>query len=202
MIKELFLQTNIYPFLGLRAQGFYKIIEHLENNPHGYIIETGTTRGVGGWYNEGQSTLIWDWARKLLPDIKIISIDKDQSCIDVAKSQTSDVEYICDCSVRALNSINPSIIKDTILLYLDSMDWSEKVAFESSLHHLCELACVWPNLSTGCLIVVDDRHSETMGKHILIEQFMNKLGIMPFFKDYQIAWLKSIYSHDSNVLLF
>ncbi|MCK9458572.1 MAG: hypothetical protein M0R80_02950 [Proteobacteria bacterium] len=190
MVKELFLQTNIYPFLGHRAQGFYKIVEHLENNPHGYIIETGTTRGVGGWYSEGQSTLIWDWVKTLLPDIKIISIDKDQSCINIAKSQTKHVEYVCDDSVNALNTMSGSITKDTILLYLDSMDWSEKAALESSLHHLCELACVWTSLPKGCLIVVDDRHSETMGKHIMVEQFMNKLGIIPFFKEYQIAWIK------------
>ncbi len=191
MIKELFLQTNIYPFLGHRALGFYKIIEHLENNPHGYIIETGTVRGVGGWYNEGQSTLIWDWVAKQLSDIKIISIDKDQSCIDIAKSQTSDnIEYICDCSVNTLNSMSPQIIKNTTLLYLDSMDWTIEKAFESSLHHLCELTCVWTNLPIGCLVVIDDRHSDTMGKHIMIEQFMNKLGIIPFFKDYQIAWIK------------
>jgi hypothetical protein len=40
------------------------------------------------------------------------------------------------------------------------------------------------------MIVVDDRHTEEMGKHFLVDQFFQRLNLEPVFKSYQIGWIK------------
>ena len=189
-MKNEFLNSPMNSILGRRTITFHAMVSHLESCKSGYIIETGTARQKGNWVGDGQSTLIWDWVAERRNDIKVVSIDKEQRYIDIAKEQTKHVDYICNCSVVALNLLPISIVNQTRLLYLDSFDWSEEKDLESSLHHLCELPCVWRDLPEGCMIVVDDRHSDYKGKHWLVESFMKKLSIGPCFKGYQIGWIK------------
>lgn len=78
---------------------------------------------------------------------------------------------------------------------LDASGRGHKMPFkepelDSAFHHFAELATVWRLLPSDCLIMVDDRHSETSGKHFMVQFFMEKLGIEPVYKGHQIGWLK------------
>lgn len=187
----------IQPFflkLGKRQPGFKKIIQHLSQlEGPAYIIETGTARIRDNWDGDGQSTLIWDWCienQDTKSDLAAISIDLSQEYIDISTSQTKNVRYICSDSLKALNEIDESVLRQTKLLYLDSFDWSPDMHLESSFHHMCELATVFALLPKGCLIVIDDRHSDFQGKHVMVQYYFSKLLKAPAFSEYQIAWLK------------
>lgn len=171
-----------------------KIVGHLEtvlSGKSGWIVETGTARVEGCWEGHGQSTLIWDWlAEKLSPRLGVISIDLVQEHIQIAQSQVSRVTFIRGDSVQMLSGLSQNLIEKTALLYLDSFDWTPELAFESAAHPLCELTTVWAHLPSGCLVVVDDRHSAHQGKHVMVDGFMRKMGIEPLFAEYQIGWIK------------
>lgn len=100
------------------------------------------------------------------------------------------VKPICSDSITYLNSLSKEDIKDLRLLYLDSFDWSQEMHMQSAFHHMCELAVLWRILPSGCMIVVDDRHTEELGKHFLVDQFFKRLNVEPIFKSYQIGWVK------------
>ena len=175
--------------LGKRLPSFELMAKHLKANPGGYIIETGTARGPESWEGDGQSTLIWD-AMVNVSMQQPISIDIHQGAVDNAAAQTRYVQYICHDSVQALASLPATTLERCRLLYLDSFDWNPELNMESAFHHLAELTTVYASLSSGCMIVVDDRHGDFMGKHHMVEYFFNKLGIEPVFKEYQIGWIK------------
>lgn len=194
MIEE-FIKEPFYAKLGKRQDGFRKIIEHLSQCDDGFIIETGTARIRDNWDGDGQSTLIWDWfldrQSDYLIDFSAYSIDISQEYIDIAKKQTQHVHYLCEDSIKALNDPTmATTLINTRLLYLDSFDWSPQDHLESSFHHMCEFASVWRLLPKGCLIVIDDRHSQFQGKHVMVQYFFDKLGIKPAFEGYQIGWIK------------
>lgn len=189
MLIDKFIKTQIYKLLFHRENGFVNIIKHLDKSKFDYIIETGTARQVGNWQGDGQSTIIWDWIAKQTKK-KVYSIDIDQGFIDISKNQTEKVNYICGDSVKTLNEMPKHIIQNTAVLYLDSFDWSPELALNSCIHHLMELTTVWSNLPKGCLIVVDDKLNETQGKHVLIQHFMQSIGLKPLFDGYQIGWIK------------
>lgn len=176
--------------LGKRRHTFYKMVDHLEKASDGLIIETGTAWDEHNWEGQGQSTLIWDWACKELNKHSVVSIDLQSAAKVLMSKKTEKVEYITADSVTTLNEMSDSVINKCRLLYLDSFDWSEEANLDSAFHHIAELACVWSRLPKGCLIVVDDRHANMAGKHFLVEAFMEKLGVKPYFSSYQIGWLK------------
>lgn len=175
--------------LGKRLPSFELMVRHLKSNPGGYIIETGTARGPESWEGDGQSTLIWD-AMVNVSMQQPISIDIHQGAVDNASQQTRYVQYICGDSVKTLASFSADTLKKCRLLYLDSFDWSPALNMESAFHHLAELATVYASLSSGCMIVVDDRHDDHLGKHHQVEYFFKKLGLEPIFVGYQIGWIK------------
>lgn len=188
-ILDLFEENQNFAKLAARRFTFYKMVEHLAKCETGFIIETGTAWDKDNWDGQGQSTLIWDWVCKQLGH-KCISIDLNPGASETAKTQTSNVDFmVCD-SVAALADMVEDRISSCRLLYLDSFDWSPEANLDSAFHHMAELATVWAKLSPGTMIVVDDRHGDMKGKHFMVELFMEKLGIKPVFKEYQIGWIK------------
>ncbi len=165
------------------------MIEHLLNSDKGCIIETGTAWDKDNWEGQGQSTLIWDWICGRTKH-EAYSIDLNPEAAKHALDHTMNVELITGDSVKTLSSMADRILENCVLLYLDSYDWSPEANLDSAFHHMAELTCVWSKLPAGCMIVVDDRHGDMKGKHFMVELFMDKLGIKPVFKDYQIGWVK------------
>lgn len=194
MLKEKFSQQEWFHQLSGRRETFSQMVEYVEKSlPLGLdqIIETGTARSKGNWSGDGQSTLIWDWLTSHLKGLKVISIDSNVEAIEMAKSQTKNVDFHLGDSVKCLKAIDPKILSRVSLLYLDSMDWSYEANEESAKHHLKELQSVWERLSAGCMIVVDDVHGAEYGKHVAVAEFMKKKRIKTHFSDYQIAWIKA-----------
>jgi hypothetical protein len=200
-ITEQFIKSDMFRKLRHRASTMAKAIEHLERwsveQPYDppTIIETGTARIEGNWHGDGQSTLVWDWFAQN-NSAAVLSIDLVQESVDIAKRQVTHVECVQGDSIQTLNkwaSEMPGLIASTRLLYLDSFDWSPELQLESAGHHLCELTTVWAKLPSGCLIMVDDRHSPTQGKHVMVDGFMRALGVKPLFAEYQIGWIKPYY---------
>jgi trans-aconitate methyltransferase len=192
MVSEEFISSKMFRDLCYRSHTMAKMVEHVEKSvvqgKLNQIVETGTAWDRGNWGGQGQSTLVWDWLAKRLPDLSVISIDIRDIAVETASSQASNVRFICGDSVRALSKIeNPESIR---LLYLDSFDWTEQLNLDSSFHHMAELATIWPLLPSGCMVAVDDRHDALKGKHWLVAAFMQKLGISPVFEEYQIGWIK------------
>jgi hypothetical protein len=194
MISQKFDANIVFKRLGRRRPNFKYMCEHVEKSEHlNCIVETGTAWAEDNWEYQGQSTLIWDWLIRELPRKEAVSIDIRSEPHIYAKSKAPDtkVTFVIGDSVKALSSEVPSIIlSQTVLLYLDSFDWSEEMQFQSSLHHLMELTSCWAKLPSGCLIVVDDRHASDKGKHVLVEIFMKQQGIEPVFKNCQVGWIK------------
>lgn len=189
-IKQAFQEADFYPALDVRGPTFAHMIDHLEQHTHlNHLIETGTARIQGNWGGDGQSTLIWDWLADRLP-ISVTSIDICETGVNIAKSQVKNIKFIVGDSIEALASYPPENLSRVGLLYLDSYDWSPETNMESAFHHMAELATVWAHLPSGCMIAVDDCHSQFKGKHIMVYMFMNKMGIKPHFVGYQVGWIK------------
>jgi len=145
--------------------------ELLEKNKPLTIIETGTLRAENDWLGYGHSTLMWDWiVSKTSGDV--YSVDIDHDAIKFARPRCNNIKFIhCD-SIGYLRSVEASKLD---LLYLDSYNWSPQEHISSCLHHMTELGSIWDRLPSGCLVGVDDCHSETLGKHVLVNLFFEKL---------------------------
>jgi predicted O-methyltransferase YrrM len=187
VIKE-FLENETFKKLDHRLETFALMVSHVENRP-GLIVETGTARIEGNWGGDGQSTLIWDWLAERLP-VRVKSVDINPEFVEIARKQVKHTEVICANSLNMLSGLSDVDLYDMTLLYLDSFDWHPSIALDSMFHHMAELATVWAKLPRGCLVVVDDRHSDTQGKHFMVQVFMEQLGIKPAFVGYQIGWYK------------
>lgn len=174
--------------LGRRGRNFRQMLEHVENVPNAVIVETGTAWDKDNWEGQGQSTLIWDWACKQKPDLKVISIDIRQVAVDTAQEQTTKVQFITGDSIKALHELPNK--EDITLLYLDSCDWSRELNLQAGMHAMLELTSVWSSLSKGCMIAVDDRQGEGAGKHWVVEMYLKQIGYEPAFKNHQIGWIK------------
>lgn len=151
------------------------------------IIETGTLRTVNDWLGYGHSTLIWDWILSK-KDGHCVSVDIDYEAIKFARERCKRIDFIhCD-SIGFLRNCEAH---DLDLLFLDSYDWSKELHLNSCLHHLTELGAIWERLPSGCLIAVDDAHSESEGKHVLVHQFFEKMfGLKPLVSCHTEVWRK------------
>lgn len=156
------------------------------------IIETGCARIKDNWRGDGQSTRLWNWAINAKTNIEAVSIDITPEFVKMSEELSPRVNHICGDSLQVL--VKDLLIVEALpicgLLYLDSFDWNEEIALESATHHLCELLLVYRDLPSGCMIVVDDRHGTTKGKHTMVQHFFEKMGIEPVFCEYQIGWIK------------
>lgn len=190
MLASRFIETEHYSKINIRQLTNLMMLEHLDKFQGGLIIETGSLRPEFKIDTDGGSTLVWDWVVQQNNNFKAISIDIRKDSIDHVKDKCKNVMPILSDSIKYLNSLKKEDIEDLRLLYLDSFDWSEEIHMQSAFHHMCELSVLWRILPKDCLIVVDDRHSESMGKHFLINEFFKRLEIEPIFASYQIGWIK------------
>lgn len=191
-ISEQFCNEPRFSRLSRRKENFEKMCVHASEtyNSDGVIIETGTAWDQDNWEGQGQSTLIWDWLASK-SGVEVYSIDLSKEHIETAKKQTKYVHYLTGNSIEVLNQIPKALLERCKLLYLDSFDWSQDLNLESAYHHMAELTSVWSSLPVGCMVVVDDRHGDHIGKHWMVEAFMTVLSIKPVFKNHQIAWIKT-----------
>jgi hypothetical protein len=195
-ILEKFQAEPFFKRLNQRQDGFSKIIAHLEKQMHqAEILETGTLRITDNFEGDGQSTFIWNWfARQFEEEMAyfptIRSVDIDIEAVKKSVETNPLVKVYHMDSVKYLNQLHKNDLCNLGLLYLDSFDWHPDINLDSAFHHIAELTAVWSKLPSDCMIVVDDRHSDIAGKHLMVEYFMEKLGIEPAFKGYQIGWIK------------
>ena len=140
------------------------------------IVETGTLRKDDDWLGYGHSTLLWDWILERTEG-KGFSVDIDRQAIDFARSKCKHLTFIHEDSVGFLRGLSKEIFAKTIdLLYLDSFDWSKELHLSSCLHHMGELAMIYDQLPSGCLIAVDDAHNENEGKHVIVRNFFRDVS--------------------------
>lgn len=184
------------PDLGKRRPSFQFICERLlEKDGPFFIVETGTTRAPHHFEGDGCSTVIWD---KLSAEYrenksKVVSIDIDIEAIHKAMAATDNVNFICDDSITYLRQLIKERKAEFIdLLYLDSFDFYPGIEMVSATHHLAEITAIYWALRPGCYIMVDDCHSENIGKHMLVREFLKSLGIDPIFTGYQYIWKKPL----------
>jgi len=175
--------------MGARYESFGAMMAHLDEFQDGYIIETGCARQPENFDGDGMSTFWWEFVQKHKPFL-VHSVDINADAVKFARETFTNVTVHHMDSVQFLHLLNDEILGKTRLLYLDSFDWSHERHLESSFHHMMELATVYAKLPPGCMVVVDDRHTENLGKHFMVDLFFQKLGIPPKFIGYQIGWIK------------
>lgn len=151
-----------------------------------FIGETGCARDPGNWAGDGQSTLLWDWLLQAIGGAGF-TVDKNVEAISELRKSMKRMIPVCEDSIRCL-MFEPTV-QSLDLLYLDSMDYDAPYG-PSELHHAGELAVSYSRLPSGCLIAVDDCHSETMGKHVMVKQFFDRMGIKPRIVGYISVWEK------------
>ena len=96
------------------------------------------------------------------------------------------------------------------MLYLDSFDVNWDYPFESSAHHLKELAASMPYINKDTLVVVDDapinlvgyrdsnnnfkliKETRIGGKGILVHEYAKSVNAEIFFSHYQVVYKKII----------
>jgi len=151
------------------------------------IIETGTLRKDNDWLGYGHSALVWDYILSK-KEGTCFSVDIDHEAIKFARTRCSKINFIhCD-SVGYLRGANAENLD---LLFLDSYDWSIEKHLSSCLHHMTELGTIWDRIPSGCLIAVDDCHSATEGKHVLVHNFFEKMfNLKPLISCHVEVWRK------------
>lgn len=171
-----------------RWDAFLRIASELFNFHRPVTIgETGSLRILDNWEGDGQSTRLWDFIAKYTNG-RAYSIDKSQETHLLVGLNCPNVVSFCDDSLMILPSLE-HLVKNFDLLYLDSMDYEPPFAL-SEIHHAGELAFCYPRLKSGCLIAVDDCHSDFQGKHVFVKAFFDRMGIAPLLKSYITIWKK------------
>lgn len=181
-----------------RWTAFCYIIERLDALQRPVtIVETGCAREPGNWAGDGQSTLIWDWVISEVGGTAT-SYDISPRSVAAARSQVKNAEIIEADSVIALRGIALEGRGEGVdLLYLDSYDWGGggpqggDGVHASPTHHLAELASIYSNLRSGCIIAVDDCFGPNEGKHVFVARFLKSLGVEPVASSYITVWIKS-----------
>ena len=211
---------KIAPKLGQREISFRKIFKYLDAQPTPIIIvETGCLRNQGNFL-DGQSTLLFDkYALLRGNNSKIYTVDINPQSTEVCKKVVSkNVDITTDDSVRYLNNISNSFLKNKIkvsMFYLDSFDVDWRYPYPSAAHHLKELASITKVLHEDTLVVVDDspasgnltqtedEHNPAWkvlalpsppptigGKGFLVHEYAAHVGAKLVFSHYQAAWNK------------
>ena len=150
-----------------------------------HIAETGCAREENNWSGDGQSTQVWNWIIQRTGG-SAISFDINPKAVAYAKSVAPLVDVQCIDSVQGLRLIPHPERLD--FLYLDSYDVTEGI--ESPTHHLAELASIYPRLTSGCLIAVDDCKINGNGKDRFVRAWLSSLGVEPIQDSYVTVWRK------------
>jgi len=155
------------------------------------IVETGVMRQEGNFGGDGNSTVLWEWILSRVGGIGF-SVDLNLEACQLARRLCPHMTITRSDSIQFLRKLPETrFVQSLDLLYLDSFDWSPEKHVSSTLHHMGELACVWDVLPSGCLIAVDDCHSETQGKHVLVKNFFrDMLGMEPLVSCHIQVWRK------------
>ncbi len=151
------------------------------------IVETGSLRTTNDWLGYGQATMVFDWILGQTGGSGH-SVDIDLTTCHHARRNVKHMRVVHADSIGFLRGFGFETLD---LLYLDAYDWSPALKVESALHHMGELACIFNRLSTGCMIAVDDCHSEAEGKHVLVRDFFKSMfGKDPVVKSHVQVWVK------------
>lgn len=184
------ISTAIRPDRGRREHTFCQMADHVRafcssypRAPREVIVETGTTANPIDYIGAGNSTQLWNHMVDA-GEVRAISIDIDPAAIRMGRLLAPSVHFMCGDAAEVLRYMPAETVNQIRLLYLDSM-WDP-----TGLQALRELLAIWHRLQPGCMIAIDDRHSDDVGKHVATQHFMDSLGIGPVFKDYQIGWVK------------
>jgi hypothetical protein len=191
-------EKNFAPLLALRAAGFRKMFQLLEERCRGragpaLIIETGSMREVGNWPGDGQSTVLWKEFASI-HDCEVHSVDLDPEAARVVRQECGDaVNMHTGDSVRFLyDFVGSPQARQIDLLYLDSYDFDSKDPFPSAFHHIKELIAVRPCLGPGSIIAIDDNfvleEGGWTGKGYLAMQWFDHLGIPCLQQGHQFVW--------------
>jgi predicted O-methyltransferase YrrM len=187
---ELF-EKEYAPNLGRRSYTFGQIFLYLDSlDKSNYtIVETGTTRQVDNFQGDGCSTLMFDKYVNSKNNGTVYTVDISPESCAVARSLTSNKTIVTlGDSITFLSKFhNPHNID---LLYLDSYDFDYNDPHPSSLHHLKELTAIYPKLSSGCLIVVDDNFDGGIGKGKYVRDFLNNVGDILCWDQYHLGYIK------------
>lgn len=153
-----------------------------------HIVETGTTCKDNDWLGYGHATLMFDWILSKTGGVGN-SVDINPVACKFSRSKCTHMRVTnCD-SIGFLRGY--SMPEKIDLLYLDSYDWSPDLHVRSSLHHMGELAAIYERLPVGCLIAVDDCHSDKDGKHVMVNLFFKHfLQQEPLVKCHMQIWKK------------
>lgn len=180
---------------GPRGEQFAFLCDALLNlNRHVIIIETGCMRPNQLPWDDGQSTLIWDWLVNEAGG-QCFSIDCNEEHVIFTENLVSTkTKVIRADSLQYLACLMPPMPGMIDMVYLDSRDWKGDALdkMESAMHHVGELAAVWKHLAPGAIIAVDDCYGEYEGKQALIEAFFNLLQVPPIMTGPIYAWRKPV----------
>lgn len=152
------------------------------------IVETGCQRTENDWLGMGHSTELWNWIVAVTGGTAT-SIDITIENIQFIRNKCPRVKFVHADSIGCLRGMS-KLDSELDLLYLDSFDWSPSLHVSSCLHHMGELAAIWDKLPVGCLIAVDDCHTENLGKHVLVRKFFDMIGVPPLVECHVQVWRK------------
>lgn len=174
------------------------------------IVETGCARQPDNWEGDGQSTYLFDQFANAFNG-NVISVDIDPKACAYARSMVGPrTQVYAEDSLPFLRKLAVNLLrtgKTIDLLYLDSFDWQASNPTPSAVHHLKELCVVWPVLTAGSLVVIDDsfrtfrgiRTSSSNfailddlgvdGKAKYVAEFFAAVRIPLAFEGYQCGWI-------------
>lgn len=175
---------------GKRSESFSLMINELTKKTSPLIIETGCSRMANNFDGDGMSTLIFD---SFIGEHggECYSVDINKSHVEFAQQNTKYVDIQTSDSVSYLYLLNKKLQRENRkvdLLYLDSFDFDVSNTHPSSFHHIKELIVIWPSLSDGTIITVDDNFENGKGKGQYVREFLSNIGIEPVYSGYQIVW--------------
>jgi hypothetical protein len=156
-----FFDSEAAPKLGLRANTFRKMFEHLDRlDTPVNIIETGCARFKDEW-TDGQSTVLFDkYIHHHAAESKLYSVDINKVATDYAKTFIGPkTDLATDDSVKHLAKLTAGFLANgqtADLVYLDAHDLDWHYWYISAAHHLMELCAVLRILRKDTLVVVDD----------------------------------------------
>jgi hypothetical protein len=181
---------------GKRQASFEIMINHLKQTPNPLIVETGCSRSLQhGFHGDGFSTIIFDKYVETHSG-QLLTVDLDENHVNFSRSQVSqNTQIFCQDSVTWLHDLNQTLLRENKkinLLYLDSFDFYPHDPHPSSFHHMKELTAIWPCLSPGTMIAIDDNFGDAttrIGKGKYVEEFLQNIRIPLVYDGYQLVWL-------------
>ena len=206
-------EQQFAPRLGVRANGFRKIFQHLERtaSPNPLIVETGCARGVDNWSGDGKSTVLFDQYLSHKGSGNLYSVDIDPGATQYARSATGPRTQVdTSDSVQHLHKLTRQFMETARvpdLLYLDSLDVNYANPVDSAVHHLKEFCAVYPCLGPNTLVAIDDCPKSLLGwrtpenryylmgtamesgKGKFLIDFLRTIGATSYFEEYQVGFI-------------